>query len=262
MKRIMMEVSYDGTNYHGWQIQKNGITIESELNRVIGKLTGERIHVIGASRTDSGVHALCNIAVFDTESRIPGEKFSFAINQRLPEDIQIRNSMEVPLDFHPRKCKSIKTYQYKILNTKFPIPTKRLESYFYYYPLDLEKMKRAAECLCGEHDFIAFSNQKTQAGTTVRTITAIDVQRDADMIIITISGTGFLYNMVRLIVGTLMRVGRDFYPPEYVKEILESRDRSKSGPVAPANGLMLKSYQFLDQNEYLNKKKVDTRGSV
>ena len=245
MKRIMMEVAYDGTNYHGWQIQPNGITIESELNRVISKLVGEKIRIIGASRTDSGVHALCNIAVFDTESRIPGEKFASAINQRLPEDIKVRNSKEVPSDFHPRRCESIKTYRYTILNTTFPIPTNRLYSFFYYYPLDEKQMKQGADYLIGKHDFVAFSNQRTQAGSTIREIKEIEIKRDKDTLEITISGTGFLYNMVRIIVGTLIKVGGGYYSPEYVKEILESCDRGKSGPVAPAHGLVLVSYEFL-----------------
>ena len=122
-KRVKMVVAYDGTNYCGWQVQPNGITIESVLNHHLSELLGEEIHVIGASRTDSGVHADGNVAVFDTESRIPGEKFSYALNQRLPEDIRIQLSEEVEPDFHPRYCDSEKTYEYRILNRKFPVPT-------------------------------------------------------------------------------------------------------------------------------------------
>ena len=134
MKRVKLIVSYDGTNYCGWQIQKNGITIEEVLNRTISELVGEEIAVIGASRTDSGVHAMGNVAVFDTTSRIPAEKMSFALNQRLPEDIRIQHSCEVPLDWHPRYCNTRKTYEYRILNRKFSIPTNRLYSHFFTIP--------------------------------------------------------------------------------------------------------------------------------
>lgn len=245
MKRILLEVAYDGTNYHGWQIQPNANTIESELDKAIEHLTGETIHVIGASRTDSGVHALCNLAVFDTESRIPPEKFSYALNQGLPEDIRIRNAKEVDLDFHPRKCRSIKTYRYCILNTSFAVPTQRYYSHFYHYPLNVEWMAQGAAYLTGEHDFIAFSNQRTQAESTIRTIYSISVVRQGDMIELLVKGSGFLYNMVRLIAGTLIQVGRGYYTPEYVKEILDNCERGKAGPVAPANGLTLVSYEFI-----------------
>ena len=144
MKRVKLIVAYDGTNYCGWQVQINGITVEEVLNKTLSELCHEDIKVIGASRTDSGVHALGNVAVFDTESGIPGEKFSFALNQRLPEDIRIQESCQVADDFHPRYCDTIKTYEYKILNRRFDMPTERLYSTFVYYPLDIDKMKRAA----------------------------------------------------------------------------------------------------------------------
>lgn len=245
MKRIKMEVAYDGTNYHGWQIQPNGITIESVLNKELSRLLGEKVRIIGASRTDSGVHALCNIAVFDTETRIPGEKISYALNQGLPEDIRIRSSSEVPGDFHPRRCSSIKTYSYKIWNDKFPMPTLRLYSYFLYMPLNEQWMREAAAYLVGTHDFVSFCSIHTQAETTVRTITDLQIAREGNMITITVSGTGFLYNMVRIITGTLVKVGLGVYQPGYVKEILETGDRDMAGPVAPARGLTLVSYKFL-----------------
>lgn len=247
MKRILLEVAYDGTNYHGWQIQPNANTIESELNKALCHLTGEEIHVIGASRTDSGVHALCNLAVFNTASRIPAEKFSYALNQGLPEDIRIRNAREVEANFHPRKCHSIKTYRYSILNTAFAIPTQRHYSYFYHYPLNVELMVQGASYLEGEHDFIAFSNQRTQAESTIRTIYSIQIEKNQDTIELVVKGSGFLYNMVRLIAGTLIQVGRGYYQPEYVKEILEGCERGKAGPVAPAKGLTLVSYEFVQR---------------
>lgn len=245
MKRVKLVVAYDGTNYCGWQVQINGITVEEVLNKTLSELCGEDIQVIGASRTDSGVHALGNVAVFDTESRIPGEKFSFALNQRLPEDIRIQESCEVAADFHPRFCDTIKTYEYMILNRRFDMPTKRLYTTFVYYPLDLEKMRQAAECLVGEHDFKSFCSTRTQIENTVRTITALDIEKSGDMITIRISGNGFLYNMVRIIVGTLLKIGLGIWPPECMQEILDAKDRSKAGPKAEAKGLTLVKIEYL-----------------
>ena len=244
MKRVKLTIAYDGTNYCGWQIQPNGITIEEVLNKALKKLTGEDIAVIGASRTDSGVHAMGNVAVFDTETTIPAEKIAMALNQRLPEDVVIRKSEEVPLDFHPRYCDCSKTYEYHIINTQIPVPTKRLTNYFVSYVLDLEKMRQAASYLIGEHDFVSFCNVRTDVENTVRTITALDVLQDGEEITIRITGNGFLYNMVRIIVGTLIRVGRGFYEPEKVKEILEAKDRKAAGVTAPAHGLMLMQIQY------------------
>jgi tRNA pseudouridine38-40 synthase len=245
MKRVKLIVAYDGTNYCGWQIQINGITIEEVLNKTLSELTGEDIHVIGASRTDSGVHALGNVAVFDTESRIPGEKFSFALNQRLPEDIRIQESCQVADDFHPRYCDTIKTYEYKILNRRFDMPTMRLYTTFVYYPLDVEKMKKAAACLVGEHDFKSFCSTRSQVENTVRTITDIDISQNGDVISIKISGNGFLYNMVRIIVGTLMKIGLGIWPEDCMERILEAKDRSKAGPKAEAKGLTLMEIRYL-----------------
>lgn len=239
MKRVKLVVAYDGTNYHGWQVQDNGITIEEVLNRTISELVQEDIKVIGASRTDAGVHACGNVAVFDTESRIPGDKFSFALNQRLPEDIRIQESCEVDADFHPRYADTVKTYEYNILNRRFELPTKRLYAAFCYYPMDIERMNQAAAYLVGEHDFKSFCSAGAQVQTTVRTIYAVNVTKEDDMVHIRITGNGFLYNMVRIIAGTLMQVGTGLMEPEQVKEILEARDRSKAGPTAVAKGLTL-----------------------
>ena len=227
MKRIKLTIAYDGTNYCGWQIQPNGITVEEVVNKALQKLTGEEIQVIGASRTDSGVHALGNVAVFDTETTIPPERISYALNQRLPDDIVIVKSEEVAADFHPRYCDCSKTYEYHILNTRIPIPTKRLTNYFVSYELDIDKMRQAASYLVGEHDFVSFCNVRTDVEDTVRTITELEILKNGEEIMIRISGNGFLYNMVRIIVGTLIRVGRGFYEPEKVKRDF-SGERSKS----------------------------------
>ncbi len=244
MKRIKLIVAYDGTSYNGWQIQPGVRTIEGELNRALSELLSEDIQVIGASRTDSGVHALCNVAVFDTETRIPGEKISYALNQRLPEDIRIQKSKEVDADFHPRHCDSRKTYEYRILNAEFPMPVKRLYSHFTYVPLDVSRMQKAAEYLVGEHDFKSFCATAAVVETTVRTITDLQVEKQGEEIVIRVTGTGFLYNMVRIIAGTLMEVGRGNMMPEQIKEILDAKDRQAAGPTAPACGLTLVKYEF------------------
>ncbi len=237
--RVQLTVAYDGTNYHGWQLQPNGITIESVLNQALSDLLGENITVIGASRTDAGVHSLGNLAVFDTNTRIPAEKISYALNQRLPEDIVIQESKEVAANFHPRRCSSRKTYEYKILNRQFPDPTRRRDTYFYHYGLDVEKMRKAAGFLVGEHDFKSFCSIHTSAETTVRTIYAIDVKKEEDVIAIRIEGSGFLYNMVRIIAGTLVEVGNGKLEPETLKQILNQKARNAAGPTAPAHGLTM-----------------------
>lgn len=245
MKRVMLTVAYDGTNYHGWQLQPNVVTIESVLNETLSSLFKENIKVIGASRTDTGVHALGNIAVFDTNARMPAEKVSYALNQRLPEDIRIQNSVEVALDFHPRHQNSKKTYEYRILNSEFPMPVYRLYSHFTYVPLDIEQMQRAADYLKGEHDFKSFCSVNTVAETTVRTVYDISVEKSGDMISIRVTGSGFLYNMVRIIAGTLMEAGRGNIAPEEIPDILNALDRTKAGPTAPACGLTLVKYEYL-----------------
>lgn len=244
MKRVKLVVAYDGTNYKGWQLQPNGVTIEEVLNRALTELLKEPITVIGASRTDSGVHARGNVAVFDTENRMPADKICFALNQRLPEDIRIQSSEEVPADWHPRKANCTKTYEYKILNRKIAMPLERLYSHFCYVPLDVEKMRQAAQHIIGEHDFKSFCTVRTQAEETVRTVYSLDIDREDDMIIIRISGSGFLYNMVRIIAGTLMKVGMGVYPPEHVAEIIEARDRQQAGQTALAKGLTLVSLEY------------------
>lgn len=250
MKRVMLTVAYDGTAYCGWQIQPGKKTIEGVLHHCISELTGEAVEVIGASRTDSGVHALGNIAVFDTNSPIPAEKFSYALNQRLPEDIRIREAKEVDQAFHPRHCESRKTYEYRIYNGPFPLPTRRLYTHFTYVPLNTEWMRQGAVFLVGEHDFKSFCSADTQAKTTVRRIDSIEVREEGAAqpdreIVIRVTGRGFLYNMVRIIAGTLMEVGRGKMPPERVNEILAACDRQTAGPTAPACGLTLVGYEIL-----------------
>ena len=270
MPRIMMRVAYDGTEYSGWQVQPNAITIEGVLNAALSELTGEEIQVIGASRTDAGVHSLGNVCVFDTNTRIPPEKICFAVNNKLPQDIRVIESGQVPDDFHPRHCDSVKTYEYRIWNDKFPSPTLRRESHFTYRKINVDNMRAAAEKLVGEHDFGAFCGAGSQAETTVRTIYNIEIieeereesvskhnelntgaKKDADdgyqfgrMIRIRVTGTGFLYNMVRIIAGTLLDIGTGLLDVDIIDKCLETHDRADAGPTAPACGLTMIGIRF------------------
>jgi len=244
MRRVMLLVAYDGTNYCGWQVQPNGRTIEGELNLALSELFGREIAVTGASRTDAGVHSYGNVAVFDVDTRMPAEKISYALNQRLPEDIVVQLSKEVAANFHPRHQKSKKTYEYRVLNREFRDPNRRIDTYFYYRNLNIEAMQRAAEYLVGEHDFKSFCSIKAQVETTVRKIYTLTIERQGDIIVIRIAGNGFLYNMVRIIAGTLLQVGSGERKPEEMSGILEALDREMAGPTAPACGLTMIGIEF------------------
>ena len=248
MKRVMLTVAYDGTNYCGWQLQPTGETIEGVLNAQLSHLLGEDIHVIGASRTDAGVHAKGAIAVFDTETKIPAEKISYAVNKSLPEDIRVVGSKEVLPDFHPRKVPCKKTYEYRIYHAPFPMPTERFYAHWIYTPLDIDKMQEAARYLVGEHDFKSFCSVHTQAQSTIRTIYDIEVKEENQLVTIRVCGNGFLYNMVRIIAGTLIEVGQGKRTPDEIEEMLHSCERSASGPTAPAKGLCLLGYEFDGNN--------------
>lgn len=240
----MLRVSYDGTDFCGWQVQNEMRTVEGELNKAINELTGETTEVIGASRTDSGVHAKGNVAVFDTESSIPDEKFMYAINSLLPDDVTVVESKEVDKDFHPRHCRSIKTYEYRIYTSRINNPLKRRFAYRFPTELDVEKMDEAAKYFIGVHDFKSFCCVRTQAETTIREIFSADVFRDDEDIVIRVTGAGFLYNMVRIIAGSLMEVGSGKYEPIHIKEVLEGADRTLAGPTAEPQGLTLISIDF------------------
>ena len=244
MSRYFIRLAYDGTAYHGWQIQPNGVTIEQKLNEALTDLLQEPIKVTGASRTDAGVHSLGNVCIFDTNTRMPAEKISYALNTRLPEDIVVQDSCQVPESFHPRFSKSRKTYEYRILNQKFRNQTRRLDTHFYYYDLDVEAMQRAAAYLVGEHDFKSFASTGGQAETSIRTIYSLDVEKRDSIITIRVKGNGFLYNMVRIIAGTLIKVGAGEILPEEIPAILEAKDRSAAGPTAPATGLTMIGLEY------------------
>ena len=249
MRRIFLEIAYDGTNYSGWQVQNNAVSVQETIDRALSEWLSEEIHTIGASRTDAGVHAKGNVAVFDTKSQIPADKFAFGLNSRLPDDICIQESFEVPMEFHPRFTETVKTYEYKILNRKFPDPTRRNDSLFYYGRLDVDAMNEAASYLVGPHDFKSFCAVNHDAKTTVRTIYSAIVDKEGDMITFQITGNGFLYNMVRIIAGTLIEVGKGRIRPENIKNIMVARDRQKAGPTAPAHGLTLVEIEYPEWEE-------------
>ena len=255
MRRIRIRTAYDGTNYCGFQIQPGMPTVEGELNRALSELTHEDINIIGASRTDSGVHALCNVAVFDTESRIPADRLSLAISPFLPGDIRVTEADEVSGEWHPRKQACIKTYEYFISCGSFEDPMTRLYSAFSKRDLDIEKMHKAAEYLIGEHDFTSFANPSSQVlmdgGSAVRTIYSIEIEKKKkgyleglSEVRIAVTGNGFLYNMVRIIAGTLISVGNGLWKPERVKDALLAKDRTKAGPTAEAKGLRLSRIEY------------------
>ncbi|MCI9135669.1 MAG: tRNA pseudouridine(38-40) synthase TruA [Lachnospiraceae bacterium] len=266
MKRVLLTVAYDGTAYHGWQVQKNGETIESVLNRQLSALFQEPIRVIGASRTDSGVHALGNVAVFDTSSRMPADRISYALNQWLPPDIRIQDSIQVEDDFHPRKAACTKYYEYLILNREFELPHLRLNAHFLRRKLDVKRMQEACPYFLGEHDFKSFCSINTQAESTVRTIYSLTVEEAEGLIRIRVSGNGFLYNMVRILAGTLIEIGQGEREPEELQGILEARDRQAAGPTAPARGLTLLGMVYegekREKSGEIFKFSLDTRGLV
>ena len=263
MKRILLRIAYDGTDYAGWQIQKNAVTVESVLTEALRDLLKEKIELIGASRTDAGVHALGNVAVFDTETRIPPEKIAIAVNQRLPDSIRVQSSEEVTKKFHPRYCDSIKTYEYTILNASIAIPTESRYSYHVYRNLDIIAMRKAAEVLVGTHDFSAFCSAGSQVKSKVRTIIKVEINEiplasffrnyPQRKIVIRVSGTGFLYNMVRIIVGTLVEAGEGRRSIETVREAVEKGERNLAGPTAPPQGLMLIGIQYKKQADMMEK---------
>ncbi|MBQ1896300.1 MAG: tRNA pseudouridine(38-40) synthase TruA [Lachnospiraceae bacterium] len=243
-KRVRLKIAYDGTAYHGWQIQEDQTTVEGVLTAAVREATGEQSEIIGASRTDAGVHALGNIAVFDTDSPIPPDKFYMVLNRLLPDDISVVSSDEVASDWHPRKQECRKTYEYRIYMAPVRIPVKRLYAHYTYNELDTEAMNRAAGNFAGEHDFTAFCAAGSQAVTFTRTIYDCSVRREGMEAVISVTGSGFLYNMVRIIAGTLMDVGLGRKQPEQIPGIIDSLDRRQAGPTLPACGLTLIGYEY------------------
>ena len=243
-KRILLTVSYDGTAYVGWQYQDNGPSIQDEIEKALQKALGTFVRVTGASRTDAGVHALGQRAHFDTCSSIPPEKYPFVLNRYLPEDIRVTEARQVPEDFHARFQAVGKMYTYRIHNA--PHASAILRNCTAHVPvwLDEEAMRRCARPLIGTHDFIAFCAAGGQAKTSVRTIDFFDVQRQDTEVTLRVHGNGCLYNMVRIIAGTLIDVGHGRLPEDCITRALESKNRLDLGVTAPACGLELTKVEY------------------
>lgn len=249
MKRFLMVVAYDGTCYSGYQIQPENVpTIEGMLNMTLSEFLKEEIVTIGASRTDAGVHAYGNVAVFDSKTTIPPEKLALALNTKLVGSIRVMSSREVPSDFHPRKNVIDKTYEYRIDCSPIQFPTERKYSYHCRKNLNIEKMREAAGFLEGEHDFTSFCSAKTEKENKVRTVFQIKIEEEDYKIKISVRGNGFLYNMVRIIAGTLVKVGEGKLAPEEIPEILEKKDRTLAGVTLPPQGLFLKEIRYREES--------------
>jgi tRNA pseudouridine38-40 synthase len=244
MRNIKLTIAYDGTAYKGWQVQKNGRTVQGELEKAIAGIFGAKHTLYGASRTDAGVHAKAQTANFKTSSSIPVPKIPFALNSIIPEDIVVKKAEEIGPDFHSRFDAKIKRYRYCILNSKNRDPFGERYSYRVSYDLDVPLMRKGAACLKGRHDFKSFQAADKRERSSVRKITKIDVKKTGMSVIIDIEGDGFLYNMVRNIAGTLIDVGRGYLSPDSVSEILKAKDRTKAGPTAPAKGLFLLEVKY------------------
>ncbi len=240
MRKIKLKIEYDGTNYHGWQIQKNAISVQETIEKSISKLLENKVGIVGCSRTDVGVHAYGQVAHFITDSSIPGDKFSYAINNLLPSDIVIKQSEEVSEDFHSRYSAKGKKYRYLIYNGAHASAIMRNRTYHVRPELDFKNMQKAAKYFVGEHDFAAFQATGGQVRSTVREIFSIELQKKEDNLIsIEVSGNGFLYNMVRIIAGTLIYVGMGKIDADEIPLIIDSLDRTRAGKTAPAEGLYL-----------------------
>lgn len=241
---VKLTIQYDGTAYHGWQIQAGDITIQEELTKALKSITGENIKVKGCGRTDSGVHAERYICNFYTESRIPADRYPYALNSKLPRDIVCKAAEFEDEEFDSNRGAVSKRYIYRIYNSDIPDAFAGRYSWQYKYKLDDEKMRKAAKAFIGEHDFIGFASSGFTVKTTVRTIYSLDVKREGDMITIDVCGNGFLYNMVRIIAGTLVFVGSGKINPEDMPEIINSKCRERAGVTAPAHGLCLKEVYY------------------
>lgn len=239
MKNVRMTVAYDGTNYHGFQTQPSGNTIQDQLEAGIRMLTSEEIRINGSGRTDAGVHARAQVFNFHTESRIPIDRWAIALNARLPDDIVIQSAEEVPEDFHARFSAKRKTYRYAIDTSKFPNVFTRQYRFHHHAPLDVAAMREGLAALVGEHDFTSFASPQSTQPSHVRTIFDASIEQHQDGLDIFVTGNGFLYNMVRIIAGTAIWIGEGKMSASDIPGILAACDRTKAGPTAMAHGLML-----------------------
>ena len=243
-RRVKLTISYDGTAYSGWQRQSNAPSVQACLEKALWGLTGEPIALTGASRTDAGVHALGQVAHFDTRAAIPEEKFCFAMNTRLPADIRVVDSSKAPPDFHARYGATGKTYRYQIHNSPHASALYRNQRAHIIPPLDIALMREACLDILGEHDFRAFAASGGVAKNTVRDITRADLSQDGPLIELTVAGRSFLYNMVRILAGSLIYIGMGKLPPDALGKALRTGNRLDLGITAPAAGLTLMEVRY------------------
>jgi len=247
MNNIKMTIAYDGTSYHGYQEQKGTklATIQRVVENCIAELAGKEIKITGAARTDAGVHALGQVVHFNAAGwPIPVERIPLALNGLLPDDIVAISTQKVPPDFHARYSAVAKTYCYTVYNARIPSPFRRLYSHFEPRSLNIEAMSAAAKYLEGKRDFASFQATGSSVKTTVRTLFQVEICRQKEIVRLTFRGNGFLYNMVRILSGTLLEVGLGKLPPEETGRILEARERARAGPTVPARGLCLVSVEY------------------
>ena len=239
MSNYRLTLAFEGTAYHGWQLQPNALTVQEVLERAIEETVGEHVGVSGCGRTDAGVHAENYVANFTVDSKLAPERMQAALNSRLPEDVAVTHCEIVPDDFHATRSAKGKVYRYTIATGSVRPVLDRNLVHWCRHPLDVDAMRQAAECLVGEHDFASFVTEYSPGKDTVRTIHRLDTEAEGRYIRITVAGNGFLYNMVRAIVGSLIAVGRGQREPEWMREVLDARDRTKAADTAPAKGLTL-----------------------
>jgi len=239
LRRVLITISYDGTAYVGWQRQINGIAVQQRVEEALQALTGEYTAITGASRTDAGVHALGQCAHFDTRSTVPADRFPYALNTHLPPDIKVLEGREVDRFFHARFDAVGKTYTYRIHNAPHPSVLYRHTMVHVSMKLDVQRMNQALKELFGTHDFAAFQAVGGTVKTTVRTLTHLELIPDGDRLTLLVQGNAFLYNMVRIIAGTLIEIGKNKLAPDCFREAIETGNRLCLGPTAPAHGLEL-----------------------
>ncbi len=239
MRKIALRIEYDGTAYSGWQRQENALAVQEVVERAVARLTGETAGLTGASRTDAGVHALGQVAAFDTGSRIPAEKFAFALNTKLPPDIRVSASWEAAADFHPRFMARGKIYRYRMYDGPHAMALYTNRAAHSIYPLDEAAMARCLDACVGEHDFAPFAASGSVVKDTVRTLYRCELRRTGRFVDLFVYGSGFLYNMVRILAGTLMDVGGGKQDENCIRRALETRSRLDLGVTAPACGLTL-----------------------
>ena len=246
MFNIQLTIAYDGTSYAGWQIQKNAKTIQGEIEKALKRILKEKIRLIGSGRTDSGVHARAQVANFKTKRNFPASKLQAALNTNLPEDISILKVKKAPLKFHSQYDAKSKIYRYAILNSRIDDPFLRRFYYKTPYKLNVSLMKKEAKILLGKHDFKSFQAKSAASHikNTVRTIKVLTIKKENTFIYIDIEANGFLHNMVRNVAGTLVEIGRGYFPEGSMKKILHSKDRQKAGPTAPGKGLILVKVKY------------------